>query len=512
MFTIGIEYLTGYAVATDAADRDQPEWPPHPARVFMAMAAAYFETGEDPVERDALRWLEALPQQPEIFAAEADVREAVVHYVPRNDALDGSNELPMLRKRTERTYPRVRPHYPTIFLHWPDMVLGAERLGAVQRLCGKVARIGHSSSLVQMWVHDGSPQRDGLERWWVDEEHGERQMRAPTAGLLDDLRDRFRAEARTEYDRLSEPGATATGKIRTDARKRLKEEFNEVRPQPLRPEISFARPYSRVTELPATAQSVWSDSLIVRGLSPEQSQHARLDVLAAPYVARVLRDAAISRADEFGHTAIMGLISGHQTSGSPSDSPHLAYFALPFVGHQHADGHLIGVAIALPAGIDGRLRRDIVTIIDSISAKPLTLGRLGTWNLVSSLDVGYRNTLDPLTWCGSALRWGTVTPIAFDQHPKSDDRARYLEEVAQMIVQGCVNVGLPPPVSVRPSQISAHVGVPPARDFARLPRKSGGLRRHLHAVVEFAHPVRGPVLVGAGRYRGYGLLRPVGEG
>ncbi len=42
--TIGWEYLTGYAVATDPNTRERAEWPPHPARVFMAMAAAWFET------------------------------------------------------------------------------------------------------------------------------------------------------------------------------------------------------------------------------------------------------------------------------------------------------------------------------------------------------------------------------------------------------------------------------------------------------------------------------------
>ena len=44
---LGIRYLTGYAVATDLAQR-RAEWPPHPARIFMAMAAAHFETGADP--------------------------------------------------------------------------------------------------------------------------------------------------------------------------------------------------------------------------------------------------------------------------------------------------------------------------------------------------------------------------------------------------------------------------------------------------------------------------------
>ena len=64
--TIGWEYLTGYAVATDPGDRQRVEWPPHPARVFMALAAAWFETGEDADEKEALEWLERIESEPEL--------------------------------------------------------------------------------------------------------------------------------------------------------------------------------------------------------------------------------------------------------------------------------------------------------------------------------------------------------------------------------------------------------------------------------------------------------------
>lgn len=50
---------------------------------------------------------------------------------------------------------------------------------------------------------------------------------------------------------------------------------------------------------------------------------------------------------------------------------------------------------------------------------------------------------------------------------------------------------------------------PPAPSFPRLPRKDGSLCRHAHAILVFAERVVGPLLLGAGRYRGYGLCRPV---
>jgi hypothetical protein len=55
MFVIGIRYLCGWAMATHTSDRQQAEWPPHPDRVFMALAAAHFETDGGPEEYEALR-------------------------------------------------------------------------------------------------------------------------------------------------------------------------------------------------------------------------------------------------------------------------------------------------------------------------------------------------------------------------------------------------------------------------------------------------------------------------
>src|SRR2546425_7981054 len=84
MLALGIRYLTGYAAATDVSNRDEAEWPPHPARIFMALAAAFFETGENGDERAALDWLQRQPP-PAIKASEADPRDVVTFYVPPND-------------------------------------------------------------------------------------------------------------------------------------------------------------------------------------------------------------------------------------------------------------------------------------------------------------------------------------------------------------------------------------------------------------------------------------------
>ena len=57
MIALGLRYLTKYAVATDLSR--QRAVASHPGRIYMAMAAAHFESGSDAGERAALEWLEA---------------------------------------------------------------------------------------------------------------------------------------------------------------------------------------------------------------------------------------------------------------------------------------------------------------------------------------------------------------------------------------------------------------------------------------------------------------------
>jgi hypothetical protein len=162
--------------AADGARKEQAEWPPHPDRVFMALAAAWFETDEDPAEGEALRWLEALPP-PAIAASDADSRAAVVSYVPVNDVSlsrkvptsedlnklkdAGLAQLPEHRSRQPRGFPVVIPHDPTVHLIWPEAELGTHR-AAMERLAAKVTHVGHSASFVQMWLEANPP-----ERTWI---------------------------------------------------------------------------------------------------------------------------------------------------------------------------------------------------------------------------------------------------------------------------------------------------------------------------------------------------------
>jgi len=204
------------------------------------------------------------------------------------------------------------------------------------------------------------------------------------------------------------------------------------------------------------------------------------------------------------------VISGHTRDGAPLEGPHLAFVPMAFVGHPHADGHLLGLAAALPAGLPAEERRQVLRVLERVGE--LKMADLGVWNLAREAGARRPWNLRPEAWTAhpeGATHWSTVTPVAFDRHPKAKDRDEYQREVTEVIAAACMAIGLPRPREVIVTAVSAHLGVPPAHVFPRLVRKDGSERRHGHAILVFDEPVQGPVMIGAGRYRGYGVCRPM---
>ena len=113
--------------------------------------------------------------------------------------------------------------------------------------------------------------------------------------------------------------------------------------------------------------------------------------------------------------------------------------------------------------------------------------------------------------------FATVTPIALDRHLKEKGETR-VEEAAAQIAGCCGNIGLPKPEAVIPDKHSAIEGAPSAYPSGKSPRwtnwrltPSLAIRQLMHAVIRFAEPVEGPLMLGAGRFVGLGLCRPLDD-
>jgi CRISPR-associated protein Csb2 len=280
------------------------------------------------------------------------------------------------------------------------------------------------------------------------------------------------------------------------------------------------------TTLPAEppeslSRSVFSDDWLVL----RRTAGPRLPSVSTAGLARAVRRVILRFAEE----PIPEVISGHRRDRTPSERPHLAVVPLPFVGHPQADGAILGIALVVPRDLPDGDRRALFRAVadweavqrrgdEEVPALPVHLGAAGVLVLGRADETIEQRTLQPRSWCRPARRWLTVTPIALDRNPgdlRSRDRARLDQAVAEAesaIRSSCQRIGLPAPDRVTVLPHPALPGASKVQQFPPFPDGQGRVQRVLtHAAIEFAAPVVGPVLLGAGRYVGLGLLRPADD-
>lgn len=558
MLALGIRYLNGWAMAAaDGASKQQAEWPPHPDRVFMALAAAWFETGEDAAEGAALEWLQSLGA-PELDASDATRRgtdrsaRQPVSYVPVNDARaskrpPGSGDLgklkdaglsllPEHRGRQARHFPIVIPLRPVVYLVWPAAD-PEPHAAALEALSGKVTNVGHSASLVQVWVEHKPVQA----RWVPTDGIAQRRLRIPAPGRLDYLRRRCNRETVLGFRELEHRIGQSKGKEKKMLKAELEERFGGVEPVSLRPEPGLWQGYAEreqesASGLPGT---LFDTRLLVFSIAS-----GRLPLNATLRFTNALRCTLLKGVAEFygagqtqacsGETDAVAQttanfdypewLSGHRSDRSATKQPHLAFVPLPFVGGPHADGHLLGAALVLPRDLAQTeaarwlrpwLQRERDPNSERAGLPPLITifdGQHFDVKIEQELRDGRPQALRPETWTavgGGACRWASVTPVVLDRHFKGADK---WQQAAKSVKTACERIGLPRPLTVELHPVSKHRGVPRANEFAYLQRKSdGGRMHHVHAFIQFAGPVMGPIMIGAGRFRGYGFCKPLNQ-
>lgn len=557
MLGIEVELLGGRFVASTYNDREMAEWPPHPARLYSALVATWAETephsAQSLAERSALEWLEAQPapdivadalskvarrtvmpvfvpvndtgviKQPErerelLARAQEELAEASTvtardrattavqkaqaalgtatrrntappqRYAPAEVA-EAESLLPEHRGRQARTFPSVTPPTPRVRYVW-RVEAPAEVAAGLAALTGRLVRLGHSSSLVaSRLVGDHPP-----PSYVVDEAEGDLVLRWVAKG---------------QFGRLQEAYAR----------------HQEIEPRVM-PAIFVNYREAGATPQQAVVNGVFSTEMTVFA----RVGGPRLPITSAVGVARQLSRALQSCADQ----PVAEVISGHAPDGSPSQRPHLAVVPLPFVGHRHGDGGIRGIAVVLPRELPTAERRAVMVAIARLEAQAradsgseedppvvsLHLGDSGSLRLqrVAWTDPGLA-ALRASTWSRPAREWITATPIALDENPGDlhDDnperRAKAFAEAEACVARAVEHIGLPRPDHVEVSRSVLLPGSAKPRSFPRFPVSRERPQRVLvHARLVFGAPVRGPVLLGAGRYLGLGLCRPMEVG
>jgi CRISPR-associated protein Csb2 len=489
MLTLEMELLTGVYRAS-LVDQSAAEWPPHPERVFSALVQAWGDGGEQPDERAALEWIEALPSPPSIEASPPSdrkrERDAPTVYVPPNDAKSNAiTILPELRNRQERRFRAVVPLGPLegsvahVRFHWSDPA-PPDHMKPLRALAHRVASVGHSSSLVRLAFREDAPP----------------PTRALTLAPTSDGDHALRVTYPGRLQHLVEWHSSKGGKTRERPKTRATARYERV---PAEQDSVIASQFGAADE--------W---FILQG----REDSAAPDILAFPMVARRVRDALMS----LDPNASPEIICGHRPDRSPSESPHLAIVPLANVGWAHADGHLLGVGLVLPRAPADHDRHTVMRAIRAWMRDRggiVRLTRDQAWALEAVLDAD-TSSLRADRFCVRSRSWASVTPVCLDRFLKGASET----EEAELIARACTNVGLPEPFEIQIHKHSAVRGGEtsyPARgqasrpDWRFSPSASYRDKPRRHVVLRFREYVRGPVILGSGRYHGMGLCLPIDD-
>jgi CRISPR-associated protein Csb1 len=314
------------------------------SRLFSALVDGWASIGQPGEGEEALEWLER-QTPPALAVSESSMRDSVEAFVPVND----EESLPAYRLRQSRYFPSVTPEEPDVYFIWPDASPTPVQVTALTALAAGVTYLGHSVSKVIVSAAENAPEPN-----FVPDASGNSVLRVPAAGRFRSLcqawgLDRRPSVGRTHaYRRLgasSQPTSTAAS------------EFTEL--------FLFRRVEGRTLMLEQTL------------ILTEAVRGTLLKVAPQPAAA---------------------CLHGH------SGDTHVALFPLAFVGRTHADGHIMGFAVALPKSLSKSERSAALAAAAALSKTKLEMGRLGDWVIERVRGDETSTTLQSDTWIRPARR------------------------------------------------------------------------------------------------------------
>ena len=467
------------------------DWPPTPARLFQALVAGTAK-GDKMADEDkaALEWLEML-DAPVIAAPAARPGQSCKTYVPNND-LDavGGN----LRQIGEiRTAKNTRPHIfdsgvPLLFA-WTFNRGGSAEKNA-QTICKIAVRLyqmGRGVDMAWAWAEllDAGEVETQLARHGGDvhrpSEGGTgKALLCPGKGSLASLKERYDAN-RTRFTYVREGGKD--------------QQLFSQPPKPRFAKVAYDTPPQHfLFELRAATHE---ESFV-----PWPSTQAVELVMS-------LRDKAAGRLKEalpVEAGKIDRVLIGREATEADK-AVRVRIVPLPSIGHSHADCAIRRVLVEVPPNCP--LRADDMAW--AFSGLPITGEIPG--NLVRTEE---RRMLDHYGVDNSEQNgfrvWRTITPAALPvmrtgRGTGGAKRVAGEAKAAHAVVQALRHAGVAVSVeSIRIQREPFDRNGARAEEFAMPERfAAGGLH---HVEIAFAQAVRGPLVIGNGRYLGLGLMAP----
>ena len=466
MLAISVEFLHG----TFRGDPDgtavtggltRGEWPPSPARLFAALVAADGTRQASRVtDGHELFWLEGLPPpaihaQPEPYHQVLQSRFVVAQ---RGGPTKATHHEYLAREGAlQRPGVRVAPSNPLVVYRWNVEPPAKDTLDSLGRRAARVGYVGASDSPVRVRVATRMPCGSPGEVF-VPDPQGDIHIRVPRPGDVGVL-DRM-------YDAWQERGASAT-----------RSQFPAL--------LHWATYWS------PGGHDVTDRGEVVAWLR----LHPAVSGRRISAVTALFKDAVLSRHQRM-HGETPAILHGH---GFTSPGYDLArYLALPDAGYPRSRGRIHGLALWLPPGSDCVQRqkaRDAAVAIDAL------VGRGIEARVEPRGDEERPWAANPRRWRGPSPTWVTAFPVVHERRgvPGLSEAVRWFR-----------HAGLPDPIAFRSLRTPL---LPGAVDLApvEVNRPGRPALPYSHAEFHFAEPIMGPVVVGAGRQRGFGLCVPVDD-
>lgn len=480
---ISVEFLHGTfrADPTGIANTGQlteGEWPPSPSRLFAALVSSD-GTGIGrrvtlDVGLEELKWLEEQPP-PVIYADASDLHchqplearyvvESTKHAQPRFHQEFVGRKASLVRPGV-----RVAPRHTQVVFQW-DARPPVHVLNALRFRCARVGYLGAADSPVRLRVATELPV-NATASYFAPCEDGDIRVSVPAPGHLAALDQMYEQwiEFGPSVSRAHFPALQHAVQYRSP-RKAKRKHLGQV---------GQVVAWLRI----GAAQSA-------SGGSTSSISGRRISAVASLFKAAVLRQYE----NLFGEPP--PVLHGHYSGEKGYDLAR--FLALPDVGFSRSRGRIHGLGLWMPANSDQLTRnraRDAARAVRRLAGHGIDVrvtnhaGERRPW------------AANPNRWVKEARRWVTAFPAIHERHRRLDIRE---------ISRWCGHAGLPEPLAFRSARkplIRGAVDLSPVE----MNRPGRNAMPYSHIELLFAHPVRGPIAIGSGRQRGFGLCVPVEE-
>jgi len=458
-----------------------PEWPPSPFRLFQALVAGVARHGKlDSDIGTSLAWLETL-DAPLILAPLSSPGQVVQRFVPNNDGDVKPDRQTRLTGKTSR--PTLIHGEPAVHYLWQ-----------IDSACPK----SHLAIQAARYI--------SCLGWGIDMAYGDGQiLEEHEIGQLNGARWHPKPGTMREDGLLRVP---KDGSM-TDLRSAHKSALNRIEHgKPLRtvekPQM-FDRVFYASTERPI-GQPHGVFALRDERDDAYSYPHAKLI-----HVAGMTRRAAIEAMEAFPPHGLENaaewvdsFVAGHRSDGQ-KEHRQFSYVPLPSIGHQHSDAMIRRVMITAPIGHEPELYH-LAAQLDGKQLHPEGGGAGPFLDRIHSDSVTRQ-------YLGMSKTWASVTPIILPGH---DDHKP--AKTVKLIERALAQSEIAQRCQFTWSAIPFFNNCLTASKYDRNGRRTGYYRPdHLngltaaHIRITFEHPVAGPIIIGAGRHCGLGVLAAIDD-